>query len=171
MECKLRPWRITDAADLVATLNNQNILKNLNDGIPYPYTLQDAREYITSMIEADDNDTFAFAITLDDRVIGSISAFRQSHAHRLSAEVGYYLAEAYWGRGIVPNVLRQLSQWIFEDTDIVRLFAIIYAFNTSSARVLQKCNFRHEGTLRQSAVKQGVILDTDVYALLRDERL
>lgn len=78
MECKLRNWRIEDASDLAAALNNRNILQNLRDGLPFPYTEQDATEFITAMLGADKNETFAFAITVEDRAVGSIGAGRVS---------------------------------------------------------------------------------------------
>ena len=97
MNCILREWRLSDAADLAAALNNKRILNNLRDGLPFPYTEQDARDYISAMLSADENDTFAYDITRNDRAIGSIGAFRKSNIHRQTAELGYYLAEEYWG--------------------------------------------------------------------------
>lgn len=99
MECKIRYWRIEDAEDIAETLNNKNILDNLRDGIPFPYTVHDAREFIQAMNAADSESTFSFAITVDDKAIGSIGAFRQSNIHSRTAEVGYYIAEPYWGQG------------------------------------------------------------------------
>ena len=79
MNCILRKWRVSDAKDLAAALNNENILNNLRDGLPLPYTEQDAADYISAMLSADENDSFAYAITIDDRAVGSIGAFRQSN--------------------------------------------------------------------------------------------
>ena len=95
MNCTLRKWRLSDAGDLAMALSNQKILNNLRDGLPFPYTERDARDYITAMLAADENDTFAYAITIEDRAVGSIGAFRQSNIHRRTAELGYYLAEPY----------------------------------------------------------------------------
>ena len=108
MECKIRCWRIEDAEDIAETLNNKNILDNLRDGIPFPYTVHDAREFIQAMNAADSESTFSFAITVDDKAIGSISAFRQSNIHSRTAEVGYYIAEPYWGQGIGTSAVKQL---------------------------------------------------------------
>lgn len=98
MKCKIRKWRYSDAKDLAAALSNRNVLKNLRDGLPYPYTQQDAAEYISAMLSADETNTFAYAATVEDKVIGSIGAFRQSNIHSCTAELGYYLAEPYWGK-------------------------------------------------------------------------
>ena len=88
MECRIRRWRIEDANDIAETLNNKKVLDNLRDGIPFPYTAEDAKEFIQAMNVADPETTFSFAITVDDKAIGSIAAFRQSNIHSKTAEVG-----------------------------------------------------------------------------------
>lgn len=105
MECRIRRWRIEDANDIAETLNNKKVLDNLRDGIPFPYTAEDAKEFIQAMNVADPETTFSFAITVDDKAIGSIAAFRQSNIHSKTAEVGYYIAEPYWGKDLerVPS--------------------------------------------------------------------
>lgn len=99
MECKIREWRFEDAADLAEMLNNKKILDNLRDGLPYPYTRKDAEAYITAMRQADKKETFAFAITVDDSVIGSIGVFRCGNIHFRTAEMGYYIGEPFLGKG------------------------------------------------------------------------
>ena len=94
MDCIIREWRMEDKNNLAAMLNNENILNNLRDGLPYPYTVNDAEEYITAMLAADKTKTFAFAITLDDVVIGSIGVFRCDNIHSRTAEMGYYIGES-----------------------------------------------------------------------------
>ncbi len=118
MICKIREWRLSDAADLTEAVSNKKVLDNLRDGLPYPYTEQDGKEYITAMLSADENETFAFAITVDDKVIGSIGAFRQENIHRQTAELGYYIAEAYWGKGIMTEAVRQICEYVFLKSDI-----------------------------------------------------
>ena len=107
MNCTIRPWRMSDAMDLAAALSDPAILNNLRDGLPYPYTEKDAEDYITAMLCADKSAVFAYAICLEDRAVGSIGAFRQSNIHFRTAELGYYLAREYWGRGIVTEAVRQ----------------------------------------------------------------
>ena len=161
----LRKWRLSDAADLAAALNNEKVLNNLRDGLPYPYTEQDASDYISAMLCADETSTFAYAITRNDRAIGSIGAFRQSNIHRQTAELGYYLAEEYWGRGIMTEAIRQLCAIIFDTTDILRIYAEPFAYNTGSRRALEKAGFHYEGTMKNNAVKNGKILDMALYSL------
>lgn len=169
MICKIRKWRLSDAKDLAAALSNQKILDNLRDGLPYPYTEQDSADYINAMLAADENDVFAFAVTADGKVIGSISAFRQDNIHRQTAELGYYIAEEYWGKGIMTSAVRQICGYVFAQSDIIRIFAEPFAHNIGSCRVLEKAGFQCEGILRKNAVKNGHVLDMKLYALLRKD--
>ena len=121
----------------------------------------------TAMLAADENDTFAFAVTVEDRAIGSIGAFRQQNIHRQTAEMGYYIAEAYWGRGIMTEAVRQTCAYVFAQSDIMRIYAEPFAYNTASCRVLEKAGFQYEGTLQNNAVKNGKVLDMKMYALLK----
>lgn len=95
IECKIRKWMLSDARDLATALSNKKVQVNLRDGLPYPYSEQDGRDYISAMLAADEGDTFAFAVTAEGKVIGSIGAFRQDNIHYRTAELGYYIAEEY----------------------------------------------------------------------------
>lgn len=169
MDCEIRKWRLSDAGDLAAALSNPRVLDNLRDGLPYPYTAQDGEEYIRSMLSADENNTFAFAITVDDRCIGSIGAFRQENIHRRTAELGYYLAEEYWGRGLMTRAIGLLCQWVFANTDVLRIYAEPFSYNVGSCRALEKAGFAYEGLMKNNAVKNGRVLDMKLYALTREE--
>jgi len=166
--CEIRSWKMEDANDLALALNNKKVLDNLRDGLPYPYTASDAAEYINAMINADGDKTYAFAIISDNKVVGSIGAFRQENIHSRSAEVGYYIAEPYWGRGIGTSAVNQICDFIFSNTDIIRIFAGPFAHNVASCRILEKAGFSFEGTLRKNAVKNGAILDMNMYSLVKD---
>ncbi len=137
-------WRIEDGTDLAAALNNQKILDNLLDGIPFPHTITDAKEYIEKMISANEKKIIARAIVTDDKVIGSISINRRSNIYAQTAEIGYYIAEPYWGRGIVTEAVRQIC------------------------RVLEKAGVQYEGTLCCNAVKNGKVVDMKMFALIKD---
>ena len=164
MEADIRPWRIEDAKNLAEALNNKKILDNLRDGPSFPYTEEDAKAYITAMLNADKNTSYAFAITAHDKAVGSIGVFRKDNIHCKTAEMGYYVAEPYWGRGIVTCAVNQICRFIFENTDIIRIFAEPFAYNTASCRVLEKAGFAFEGTLRKNAVKNGVVIDMKMYS-------
>lgn len=169
MNCRIRKWELADAKDLAAALSNTKIQDNLRDGLPYPYTEQDGIDYISAMLSADENDTFAFAITVEEKVIGSIGVFRQDNIHRQTAEVGYYIAEEYWGKGIMTDAIKQICKYVFEKSDIIRIYAEPFAYNMASCRALEKAGFQYEGTLRKNAVKNGKVIDMKMYSLLRTE--
>lgn len=169
MIVKIRKWRIEDAADLASALSNKKVQDNLRDGLPYPYREQDGKEFILGMLSADENDTFAFAITVNEKVIGSIGAFRQTNIHSKTAELGYYIAEEYWGKGIMTEAVKQLCSYVFSNSDMIRIYAEPFAYNIGSQRVLEKAGFQYEGTLRRNAIKNGKVLDMKMYALIREE--
>lgn len=165
----LRAWQEEDAGELARIIGNKKIQDRLRDGIPYPYTEEDGLFFIREMLAADRDSVFAYAIAVNGRLAGSIAVFRQGNIHRRSGEVGYYLGEAFWGRGIGSHALALLCDTIFEKTDLLRLYAEPFAENIPSCRILEKNGFRCEGILRQNAVKNGRILDMKLYALLREE--
>ena len=167
MTCRIRKWKISDAEDLAMALSNKKIQDNLRDGLPYPYTEQDGMSYISAMLSADENETFAFAIIVDGKAVGSIGVFRQGNIHRQTAELGYYIAEKYWGKGIMTEAVIQTCEYVFEKSDIIRIYAEPFAYNAASCRVLEKAGFQYEGTLRSNAVKNGKVIDMKMYALLK----
>lgn len=170
MKCKIRKWKLTDAKDIAVALSNKNVQDNLRDGLPYPYSEQDGMDFISSMLSANETETFTFAITLDDKAIGSIGVFRQQNIHRQTAEMGYYIAEEYWGNGIMTDAVKQICEYVFENSDILRIYAEPFAHNIGSCRVLEKAGFKYEGTLRSNAVKNGKVVDMKMYSRLRGEQ-
>ena len=170
MNCKIRKWKLTDAKDIAIALSNKKIQDNLRDGLPYPYSEQDGIDFISSMLSANEDETFAFAITLDDKVIGSVGVFRQQNIHRQTAEMGYYIAEEYWGKGIMTDAVKQICEYEFKNSDILRIYAEPFAYNTGSCRVLEKAGFQYEGTLRNNAVKNRKVIDMKMNSLLREEQ-
>lgn len=169
MKCRIRKWELSDAKDLAAALSNRKVQDNLRDGLPYPYAEQDGKEFISAMLSADENETFAFAITVDNMVIGSIGIFRQGNIHRQTAELGYYIAEEYWGKGIMTEAVKQICEYVFVKSDIIRIYAEPFAYNIASCRALEKAGFQYEGTLRSNAVKNGKVIDMKMYSLLKEE--
>ena len=169
MKCRIRKWELSDAKDLAAALSNRKVQDNLRDGLPYPYTEQDGKEFISAMLSADENETFAFAIMVDDKVVGSIGIFRQGNIHSQTAELGYYIAEEYWGKGIMTEAVKQICAYVFAKSDIIRIYAEPFAYNIASCRVLEKVGFQYEGTLRSNAVKNGRVIDMEMYSLLKAE--
>ena len=167
MESSIRKQRIDDKEDLAKNLNNKNILDNLRDGLPYPYTEKDAEEYIKAMLSADTNKTYAFAVIVDNKVIGSIGVFRCDNIHYRTAEMGYYIGESYWGNGYMTSAVKQICDYIFNNTDIIRIFAEPFANDIASCRVLEKAGFICEGVLRNNAFKNGSIIDMKMYSFIK----
>ena len=167
MNIGIRKFKLTDAADIASGISNKKVQDNLRDGLPYPYTEQDGLEYIQAMLAADENNTFAFAVTVDDKAIGSITVFRQGNIHRRTAELGYYIAEEYWGKGIMTEAVKQICEYVFKNSDIVRIYAEPFAHNTASCRVLEKAGFQFEGTLKSNAFKNSKIIDMKMYSLTK----
>lgn len=167
MNIKIKNWELSDAKALSRVLSNKKVQDNLRDGLPYPYTEQDGQAYIAAILAANSNNIFSFAITADGNVIGNVGAFRQCNIHNKTAELGYYVAEEYWGNGIASEAVIQLCDYIFSHTDIVRIFAEPFAYNTASCRVLEKAGFQYEGTLRSNAFKNGKLIDMKMYSRLK----
>lgn len=166
MKCILREWRLEDAEKLSFMMNNPRIQENLRDGIPYPYRLRDAEEFILTTLL--NNREFSLAITVKEEVVGSIGVFRRENIHFRTAEIGYYIAESHWGKGIGTNALKQICQKVFETTDIVRIFAEPFSDNLASCHILEKAGFQREGTLKKNAIKNGQFKDMQMYALIKD---
>ena len=163
----IRRWRPEDAAALARAINDEAVQANLRDGLPFPYTVSDAEAFIGFALSAGDG-MYSFAVTENDVCIGSISVTRGENIHRLTGELGYYIARERWGRGYATRAVREICRYVFENTDIVRIYAEPFADNAASCRVLEKAGFTLEGTLRANAIKSGRIRDTRMYSLLRE---
>jgi len=164
--CWLREWRVQDAPALARYADNRRIWLALRDAFPHPYRLEHAREFIRRAGQADPQTLFAIAT--DGEAIGSIGLTPGRDVHRYTAELGYWLAEPYWGRGIVTRAVQALVGYAFGPLGLRRVHADPYAGNIASARVLEKAGFRLEGRMRASAFKDGQVVDQLLYAILRE---
>ncbi len=163
----LRKWSMTDVSDVARYANNEHIAANLRNVFPYPYTLEDAKVYVGSCVENDEEGQICRAIVAEGHVVGSIGLFVGSDVFEKSAELGYWLAEEYWGEGIMTEAVKQICREAFERFEIVRIYAEPFAHNTGSRRVLEKAGFSQEGIMRKGVYKKGKIYDYCMYALLR----
>lgn len=164
--CSLRPWRRRDRDSLVRHANDRDVSINLRDRFPFPYTDADAREWI-ELASAQDP-AQALAIVVDGEAVGGIGVHPMTDVHRRTAEVGYWLGRAWWGRGIASEALAAVVDYAFSAFDLVRLEAQVYEWNPASARVLEKCGFRLEGRMRKRVTKDGETIDSLLYALVRE---
>ena len=163
----LRPWRMEDAASVFRFANNPKIAENLRDVFPWPYQKKDAEEFLRGCVAADEKRALFRAIEVDGQAVGSIALTRGEDVYGRSAELGYWLAEEFWGQGIMPRAVEQLCREGFARWDIVRICAEPYRGNTASRRVLEKAGFTLEGVMRQGVYKNGRLQDYCMYALLR----
>ena len=160
----LRPWRQADGPSLVKYANNSNVARQLRDRFPHPYTAADARQFIQSIANARPATTFA--ITVDGQAVGGTGFAPGADVERFSAEVGYWLGEPFWGRGITAEAVRLVSDYAFGTCNMLRLFALPFADNVQSIRVLEKAGYTREAILRAGSVKEGRPRDQALYALV-----
>lgn len=165
MEIKLRKWRKSDVDSLVKYANNKNIAVNLTDMFPCPYTRADAEKFIA--YATSDTPNHLFAIEINDEAVGSIGIHPQTDIHRQNAELGYWLAEPFWGKGIITSAVKQIVDYTFHNTDIERIFARPFGCNIASQKVLEKNNFHLEGRFEKTIIKNGELRDELIYAIRR----
>jgi [ribosomal protein S5]-alanine N-acetyltransferase len=160
--CEIRSWQSSDLEPLVTHANNRSIWLNLRDRFPHPYTARDGRAFLKHMREQQPET--AFAIAVNGEAAGSIAFQLGGDVERVSAEIGYWLGQPFWGRGIATEALVAITEYAVATHGLTRVFAVPFASNTRSCRVLEKAGYVLEGRLRRSAVKDGVITDQLQYA-------
>lgn len=163
MEITLRSWHINDVDDLVASANNKNIAQFMADVFPHPYTIENGKTFI--MFATTNPNSKIFAIIVDGKPAGSIGLHLQTDILRKNAEIGYWLGEPFWGKGIITKVIPQVLDYGFKNMDIVRVFARIMGNNIASQKVVQKCGFVLEGKYEKTIFKNNEFLDELIYAV------
>lgn len=163
--CILRRWEYSDLDDLILNANNQKIADNLRDIFPFPYTYDEGEKWIN--FTSNQDPLTDFAIVLDDNAAGGIGLNIGQDIERLSAEVGYWLGEKYWGKGIASMALKGIVSYGFTDLGLERIYAKPFEHNTASRRVLEKNDFQLEGILRKSAIKSKKIYNQALYGIIR----
>jgi RimJ/RimL family protein N-acetyltransferase len=164
-DLRVRDWRRDDLDALLRYANNPSIAANLRDQFPYPYTRRDGLDYL-NYVRSMDVPT-SFAVEYGGEAVGGIGFKLGVDIARRSVEMGYWLAEPFWGRGLTTRAVTAASDWAFDYYKVVRIFATVFSHNVASLRVLEKAGFQREGILRRSAIKNGVILDQVMYAKVR----
>jgi len=167
MNCVVRSWRESDAESIARHANNRKVWRNLRDAFPHPYRLDDARQYI-EMVMARDPET-GFCIEVDGEAAGSISYHIRSDVERYSAEIGYFLGEEHWGKGIMTGALIAVTRHAFENHQLNRIYAMPYEWNPASTRVLEKSGYVLEGRLSRAVCKDGQVIDQLLYAITRED--
>ena len=162
--CEVRTWRKSDLESVVRNANNRRIWLKLRDQFPYPYTKRDGQTFLRHMRDRDPETVFAIAV--DGKAVGAIGFVLQKDVDSVSAEVGYWLGEPFWGRGIVTEALVAVTRYAIDACGLTRVYALPFASNTASCRVLEKAGYTLEGHLRRSAIKDGRIVDQLQYAFI-----
>lgn len=159
----LRKWQEEDAESLCKHANNENIAKNLRDGFPHPYTLEDAKSWIKMVMENEKD--LIYAIEVEGEAAGGIGLHGGKDVYRFNAEIGYWLSEKHWGKGILSEAVGLLVKEGFENYDWIRIYAGVFGNNPASMRVLEKNGFKEEAVFRKSVKKRGVFLDEHIWAI------
>lgn len=160
--CTVRNWKPSDARSIVRHANDRDVWLQLRDRFPHPYTQQDADWFLARACGTEPRSDFA--IEVGGEAVGGIGITTGSDVSRATAEVGYWLGRQYWGQGIMSRVLAATTRQAMSEFELHRLYAVPFANNAASARVLEKAGYRLEGRLRRSALKDGKLLDQLMYA-------
>ncbi|UFH52350.1 GNAT family N-acetyltransferase [Spirosoma sp. KNUC1025] len=163
--CRLRPFQLSDADSVLKHANNRALWLNLRDRFPHPYTQADAEWWVNFASTL--SPLTGFAIDIDGEAVGAIGLELHSDIERCSAEVGYWLGEQHWGKGIMSAALRAITDYGFNQFELTRIYAVPFVRNAPSVRILEKAGYQLEGLMRRSAIKDGVILDQFLYASVR----
>jgi RimJ/RimL family protein N-acetyltransferase len=164
---EVRSLEPSDAESLAVQANNRKIWRNLRDAFPHPYTIADAGAFIRSALAQVPESRWAIAV--DGQAVGGIGFVLHDDVERVSAEIGYWLGEAYWGRGIVTEAVRAITDYGVRTHGLTRVFAVPYEWNHASFRVLEKAGYALEARLRRSAIKDGQVIDQLLFAYVVPE--
>ena len=161
----IRGWKKGDEIALQKNADNPKVSACLMDRFPSPYTIEEAINWVNFLI--DQNPVINFAITINDEVIGGIGMEPRQDVYRKTAIIGYWLSEHLWGRGIMPEAVRLVTDYAFKRLDFIRLQASVYSKNPASMRVLEKADYIKEGIMRNAVIKNGEVMDEHLYAILK----
>jgi [ribosomal protein S5]-alanine N-acetyltransferase len=166
--CTLRSFRFGDEDSLQFHANNPAVWNNLRDSFPHPYLKNDAVDWISAHHQQ--LKPLNLAITVEDQVIGGIGLIPQTDIYKLNAEIGYWLGEAFWGKGIMTDALKGMLVYAFGNFNFIRIYAGVFETNPASMRVLEKAGFQKEAIHRKAILKNGRILDEHVYSIFKESQ-
>jgi len=161
----IRGWKPTDVVSLQRHADNPNVSACLMDRFPCPYTMEQAIKWVDILVNQDPQ--LVLAITINDEVIGGIGLEPREDVYRKTAIIGYWLSEELWGRGIMPEAVKLMTNYAFTHFDFIRVQASVYSKNPASMRVLEKAGYTKEGIMRNGVIKNGVVMDEHIYAILK----
>ena len=165
----LRKFKQSDAIRMQELANNEKISLNLRDAFPHPYSLSDAREFIANAMKQDP--ATIFAIEYKGEYVGNIGLGPGGDVYRKSAEIGYFIGEPYWNKGITTRAVNLITKYGFEELGIIRIHTGIFEYNTASMRVLEKCGFEKDGVFKAAIFKNGKMWDEHRYSKIHPQRI
>ena len=165
MNFKIRQFQPEDAESLARFGNNDKIARNLRNAFPHPFSIENAIWYINNYGVKPGQCVKAIAV--NGEAVGTIGVIMQDDIHCKSAELGYWLGEPFWNKGIVSAAIKEMCEFIFAEYDIVRIYAEVFSYNIGSQKALEKAGFQLEGILKRSIYKNGQIYDSCIYALVK----
>ncbi|GAB3909194.1 GNAT family N-acetyltransferase [Mucilaginibacter boryungensis] len=163
----LRNWKLSDAAAMQRNADNKNVSRFLLDRFPSPYTIADAEAWVRLWQNHEPIINFAIADE-NDEVIGGVGLELREDIYRKTPLIGYWLAEPYWGKGIMPQAIKLVCGYAFAELDMICVLAFVLSKNPASGRVLEKAGFTKAGIIPRSVIKDNVVMDEHVYCLNRD---
>ena len=165
METVIRQWKNEDLQELVSQANNINVWNNLRNYFPHPYTEEHGKAWLEKVVNA--LPAINMAIEADGKLVGGIGLILNGDVYIKSAEIGYWLGEQYWGKGIATEAVRQMTEYAFYYFDLVRLYAEVFETNKASMRVLEKNGYYLEGVRRKAVFKNDVLMDDYIWVKLK----
>ena len=160
----LRLWKIEDAQALASIANNRNIWNNVRDRLPSPYTVKDALEWIGHTQK--ENPKTNFAIEYKGMLAGSAGCILKDDINRKTLEIGYFIGEHFWGKGIATEAVKLITEYVIKEFKPVRIYAEVFEHNKASMRVLQKNGFYLETISRKAVIKNNAVLDNYIWVKL-----
>lgn len=165
LKANFRKWCREDAESLSYHANNINIWNNVRDFFPHPYSINDANQYIDYCLRSPISTDYA--ITINDDAVGGIGIVPKIDIERISAEIGFWIGEELWGQGIMTDIVKCFTKFVFETTKISHLYASAFHYNIGSMRVLERAGYRFVGIMKQSAIKNNQIVDMHYYEKIK----
>ena len=162
----LREWNLNDSASLAVHANNINIWNNVRDYFPHPYSEEDSIAFISQVLLKPKPPT-DFAIEIAGHAVGGIGIVPNKDVERITAEIGYWLGEPFWNKGIISQVISDVTHYTFSSFPITKIYAPVFEYNQASMRALEKAGFIKEAILHKAAIKNNKVIDLHYYALFK----
>ncbi|MBK6937318.1 MAG: GNAT family N-acetyltransferase [Chitinophagaceae bacterium] len=165
MQVTIRRWKNEDLGSLVFHANNINVWNNVRNYFPHPYTEENGKAWLDKVVEPEP--VINMAIDVDGEAVGGIGLILNGDVYIKSAEIGYWLGESFWGKGVTTEAVRQMTEYAFYYFDLVRIYAEVFESNKASMRVLEKNGYYLEGVRRKAVFKSEKLMDDYIWVKLR----